>query len=76
MSDLEPPVTRTGPRPLQIRQGLTAGSIVAAVLTIVIGVRAGFGLVEYLGSAVCFGGLLLAAHLVLTRVNDARARRR
>jgi hypothetical protein len=53
MSDVEPPVTRTGPQPLQIRQGLTAGSIVAAFLTIIIGVRAGFGIAEYLGSALC-----------------------
>ena len=76
MSNSEPPVTRTGPQPLQIRQGLTAGSIVAAFLTIIIGVRAGFGIAEYLGSALCFAELLLVTYLVMTRVDLARGRRR
>ncbi|CAH0169029.1 hypothetical protein [Plantibacter cousiniae (nom. nud.)] len=76
MSNPESPITTHGPQPLQIRQGLTAGSIVVAFLTIIIGVRAGFGVAEYLGSALCFAELLLAAYLVMTRVNLARGRRR
>ncbi|ROR83784.1 hypothetical protein SAMN06295974_1858 [Plantibacter flavus] len=76
MSDIEPPVTRAGPQPLQIRQGLTAGSIVAAFLTVIVGVRAGFGVAEYFGSALCFAELVLAAYLVMTRVNLARGRSR
>ncbi|OII38823.1 hypothetical protein [Plantibacter sp. MMLR14_011] len=76
MSNPESPITTHGPQPLQIRQGLTAGSIVAAFLTIIIGVRAGFGVAEYLGSALCFAELVLAAYLVMTRVNLARGRRR
>ncbi|MET3509860.1 hypothetical protein [Plantibacter flavus] len=76
MSNSESLIITHGPRPLQIGQGLTAGSIVAAFLTITIGVRAGFGVAEYVGSALCFAELLLASYLVMTRVNLARGRRR
>ena len=76
MSNPESPITTHGPQSLQIRQGFTAGSIVGAVITIVIGIRAGFGIAEYFGMALCFAELLLAAYLVMTRVNLARGRRR
>lgn len=76
MSNPESPIITHDPQPLQIRQGLTAGSIVVAILTIIIGVRAGFGVAEYVGSALCFAELLLAGYLVMSRVNLARSRRR